>query len=182
MDVPVWRGKSLRNSPRSGYQSRPSPELHSGGYRKDVREPRATQFRTTTALAAPCSSVCPSPYTNPKVKTFSGKDVFDFRHGLLEAQGATGCQLGRFRLYNFSYSDTASAGSVTDPATSSGSAPEVTSDHVLVTFDETVPLRPTIILRPDSATAGGWTATGAGSNNSINDAQSATSTHYIYLN
>src|SRR5438270_5327865 len=83
MDVPVWRGKSLRNSPRSGYQSRPSPELHSGGYRKDVREPRATQFRTTTALAAPCSSVCPSPYTNPKVKTFSGKDVFDFRHGLL---------------------------------------------------------------------------------------------------
>src|SRR5437660_1408717 len=78
MDVPVWRGKSLRNSPRSGYQSRPSPELHSGGYRKDVREPRATQFRTTTALAAPCSSVCPSPYTNPKVKTFSGKDVFDF--------------------------------------------------------------------------------------------------------
>src|SRR5438270_13214382 len=83
MDVPVWRGKSLRNSPRSGYQSRPSPELHSGGYRKDVREPRATQFRTTTALAAPCSSVCPSPYTNPKVKIFSGKDVFDFRHGLL---------------------------------------------------------------------------------------------------
>src|SRR5437660_12363906 len=81
MDVPVWRGKSLRNSPRSGYQSRPSPELHSGGYRKDVREPRATQFRTTTALAAPCSSVCPSPYTNPKVKTFSGKGVFDFSRG-----------------------------------------------------------------------------------------------------
>src|SRR5947209_5887114 len=85
MDVPVWRGKSLRNSPRSGYQSRPCPELHSDGYRKDVREPQATQFRTTTALAAPCSSVCPSPYTNPKVKTFSGKGVFDFRHGLLSS-------------------------------------------------------------------------------------------------
>lgn len=102
--------------------------------------------------------------------------------GELEAQGATGCQLGRFRLYNFSYSDTTNVGTVTDPASSSGSAPEVTSDHVLVTFDETVPLKPTMILRPDSATAGAWTATGAGSNNSTSNTQSATSLHNIQLN
>jgi hypothetical protein len=99
----------------------------------------------------------------------------------LEALGAGGCQFAGFLFYNFSYSDTITVGTVTSPTPSSGSAPQIASSDVLVTFDNSVLYRPTMILTVDQAAGGDWSATGAGTNDSIASTQSAASTSDIRI-